>query len=224
MLCGYELTKLNTLTKNKSTKIHSQPVFHFMNKFFFAFFLIVLGLACENPFSTRKAEPPDNQNPSTFIPPTNPEFVFLNLQFAVRERNVENYILSFVDSTLSQQQFTFVPDQGVAAANPGTFAGWSLEDERLYFIQLLRETPTDSVHSLSFVEESSSEISGTATFTQNYELIFKHSLTGNTPTEFRGQSIFWLERNETGNWAIYRWQDLGNGTDPSWSELKALFQ
>ena len=195
-----------------------------MNKISFVFLLIVLSLTCENPFTTRKAEPPDTQNPSTFIPPTNPEFVFLNLQFAVLEWNVENYILSFVDSTRSQQRFTFVPDQGVAAVNPGTFADWNLENERRYLFQVLQATPGDSAHSLSFGEESRSETSKTATFTQNYELIFKHSLGRNIPTEFRGQSIFFLERNDTGDWVIYRWEDFTNGVDPSWSELKALFQ
>ena len=194
-----------------------------MNQIFFVSLLISLGLACENPFSTRKAEPPDTQNRSTFIPPTSPEFVFLNLQFAVHERNVENYILSFIDSTRSQRRFTFVPDQGAAAANPGTFTDWSLENERLYLFQLLQATPSDSLHNLGFAEESRSETSETATFTQNYELVVEHS-RANIPTEFRGQSKFWLERNETGDWAIYRWEDFTNGVDPSWSQLKALFQ
>ena len=222
VLCGYELTKLNTLTKNKSTKIHSQPVFHFMNKNSFVFFLIVLGLACENPFSTRKAELPDIQNPATFISPTDPETVFLNLQFAVRERNVENYILSFIDSTRSQRRFTFVPDQGTATANSGTFEHWSIENERLYLFQLLQATPSDSLH-LNFREESRSETSETAVFIQNYEMVVEHSRT-NIATEFRGQSKFFLERNETGDWAIYRWEDFSNSVDPSWSDLKAAFQ
>lgn len=194
-----------------------------MNKISLAFLSIILGLACENPFSTREPEPPDLQNPSTFVPPTSPEFVFLNLQFAVRERNVENYILSFVDSTRSQRRFIFVPDQGVAAVNPGTFIDWNLENERLYLFQLLQATPSSSLHNLSFVEESRSETSETASFTQNYEVVVEHS-RADIPTEFRGQSKFWLERNETGDWAIYRWEDFTNGVDPSWSELKALFQ
>ncbi len=195
-----------------------------MSKISFVSLLIIVGLACENPFSTRKAEPPDTRNPSTFVPPTNPEFVFINLEFAVLERNVENYIRSFVDSTRSQERFNFVPDQGVEAVNPGTFINWNLERERRYLSQVLQDTPADSVRNLSFEVESSSETSRTATFTQNYELIFKHTLGGNIPSEFRGQSKFWLERNDTGDWAIYRWEDFTNGVDPSWSELKALFQ
>jgi len=194
-----------------------------MNQIFFVSLLIILGLACENPFSTRKAEPPDTQNRFTFIPPTNPGFVFINLQFAIRERNVENYILSFIDSTQSQRRFTFVPDQGAATANSGTFEHWSLENERLYLFQLLQATPGDSLLNLSFREESRSETSETATFTQNYEMVIEHSRT-NIATEFRGQSKFFLERNETGDWAIYRWEDFTNSVDPSWSELKAAFQ
>lgn len=195
-----------------------------MNKISFAFFLVVLVLACENPFTTRKPEAPDAQNPSSFKSPTSPEIVFDNLRSAIRELNVENYIRSFVDPTRSEQPFTFVPDQGVAATNPGTFDNWSLEDERSYLVKALKDTPKDSTHILVFTQESQNVASETATFTQNYALIIKHLRAAeNIPTEFRGQSKFWLQRDDTGDWAIYRWEDYTNGVDPSWSELKAAF-
>ncbi|MFQ5772135.1 MAG: hypothetical protein ACE5HX_16480, partial [bacterium] len=84
-------------------------------------FFTIIG--CANPFSTRAPEPPE-QNSSNFITPSTPEIVFVNLQIAIQERNVENYIRSFVDTTRSDKRFTFVPDQGVAATNPGVFLNW----------------------------------------------------------------------------------------------------
>ncbi|MFQ5675162.1 MAG: hypothetical protein ACE5G1_04635 [bacterium] len=141
------------------------------------------------------------------------------------ERNVENYIRNFVDSTRSRNRFTFIPDNGTAEINPEIFTNWSLENERRYLSQVFQVTNRDSLVSLSFREQSPPNIEfNTATFTQTYELIVRHSLAEKTPVLFRGQATFSLERNDSGDWAIYRWEDFTNGADPSWSELKAFFQ
>jgi len=186
--------------------------------------LLTFGFGCENPFSTREPEPPE-QNSSTFINPSIPELVFVNLQLSFQERNVENYIRSFVDTTVSAQSFSFIPDQGVAATNPGTFQNWNLENERLYLLQLIQATSPDSTLGLTFREESRNEGAQTATFTQDYEIVVRHQRRDDDiPAIFRGQSKFWLSKNETGDWAITQWEDFTNGQDPSWSELKVLFQ
>lgn len=186
--------------------------------------LLVNGfIACVNPFTTRDPEPP-GQNPSTFIPPTAPEIVFINLQNAIRERNVENYIRSLVDTTRSSQRFAFVPDQGVAANHPGVFTGWGLADERRYLTNLLQATPADSGRSLLFTEVDRDEDATSATIEQRYMLVIRHTRQRGIPSLFLGQAKFFLERNTTGDWAIYRWEDFSDGVNPSWSELKALFQ
>ncbi|MFQ5866051.1 MAG: hypothetical protein ACE5IW_12560, partial [bacterium] len=91
-----------------------------MTQFRVATLFLTIISACANPFATREPEPPE-QNASNFITPSTPEIVFINLRVAIEDRNVENYIRSFVDSTRSQRRFTFIPDQGVAATQPGTF-------------------------------------------------------------------------------------------------------
>ncbi len=184
----------------------------------------VILAGCANPFSTREPEPPE-QNASNFIPPSTPDIVFVNLQIAFQERNVENYIRSFVDSTRSTRKFVFVPDLGVAFNQPGTFEGWDLRDERRYLTQLFQATPGDSLLSLTFIEVSRNEGSTTADFTQNY-IIQAHHLRQdkNIPVLYRGQAKFTLEVNTTGDWAIFRWEDISNDQDPSWSDLKAFFQ
>ncbi|MFQ5637839.1 MAG: hypothetical protein ACE5IR_07555 [bacterium] len=196
----------------------------FIRQLIHVIFLCAL-LSCENPFTTREPESPE-QRTSNFIPPSTPEIVFVNLQIAIKERNVENYIRSFVDTTRSSQSFSFIPDQGIAATNPGVFLNWQLEDERRYVTNLLQVTPRDSIPDLRFILEGSrSESSTSATFTQNYTLVVRHTRQeSNIPTEFRGQSRFMLEKNETGDWAIYMWEDFANDDNPSWSELKAFFR
>lgn len=184
---------------------------------------VLLVAACENPFSTRTPEPPE-QNTSTFIPPTSPDIVFINLQIAVREKNVENYIRCFVDTTRSNQRFTFVPDQRAVTNHLGVFDFWQLEDERLYLTRLFQATPNDSTRSLAFTTERRIEGATQATFNQIYVIRVRHTHQGESiPTVYGGQSNFLLEKNDTGDWAIFRWEDFTNGVDPSWSELKASF-
>ncbi len=193
--------------------------------FFMSIVFLLSSFACENPFTTRTPELPEENN-STFFTPNSPEDVFLNLQISIAERNVENYIRSFVDSSRSAKRFLFVPDPAVATTQPGTFLNWSLSDERRYLFQLFQATPADSLHSLRFVESETPVIlQDTATFTQDYTLTFHHTRQNESvPVVYRGQARFQLERNETGDWAIDKWEDFGNGTDPSWSDLKAFFQ
>lgn len=183
---------------------------------------MVVFFACANPFTTREPQPPQ-KTVSNYIPPITPEMVFDNMRFAILERNAENYMRSFVDTTRSEKKFEFVPDQGVAAANPGVFQNWSLSEERLYITLLFQATPADSLHELRFDEPRVEEGATTATFTQNYQLIMLHTRQGEgIPVLVKGQAKFWLEKNHTGDWAIYRWEDFTNGVDATWSKLKAL--
>ena len=183
--------------------------------------LFLLMAACENPFSTRTPEPPE-QNSSTFIPPTSPDVVFINLRVAIREKNVENYIRCFVDSTRSNQRFTFVADP-LAAFNHSELLSWDLRDERGYVVRLFQATPSDSTRILTITNGSPTpDGPDQATLSTNYTIIIEHTQQG-TPTVYRGLSNFLLEKNQTGDWAIYRWSDFNTGVDPSWSELKALF-
>ena len=202
-----------------------QVVFSLMLKNCLPLFALLISVACESPFTTREAELPDGSS-STFLNPTSPDIVFVNLRIAFDERNVENYIRTFVDSTRSSRRFKFLPDEGVAATRPGTFLNWSLEDERRYLIKLFQATSPDSVLRLTFVEDKTDESANSATVTQNYRLTARHSRQelGLGP-EVLGQAIFYLERNETGDWSIHRWEDFKvNTADQSWSELKAFFQ
>ncbi len=181
--------------------------------------------ACENPFTTREPEPPEDTN-TRIIEPTTPDNVFLNMQLAFSERNAEGYMRSFVDTSRSARRFEFIPDQAVAASQPGTFIDWGLRDERRYFVQMLQATARDSLVQLLFETESRNETANSANFTQNYTIIVRHSRQAEgLENEASGQALFFLERNDDGNWAIYKWEDFRTDNNQlSWSELKAFFQ
>jgi hypothetical protein len=179
-------------------------------------------MACDSPFSTREPEEPEERNPSSYTNPIFPETVFRNLQFAFSERNVESYMQSFVDSSRSERRFQFVPDQGFAANNPGAFDFWNLREERTQLEKVFLATPADSFIALQFIRQEFTQQTNTAIFVHDYVLTLKHTRASrNIPTEFQGRATFSLEQNETGSWAIYRWEDSGSGQDPTWSRLKA---
>src|SRR3990172_972100 len=138
-----------------------------------ALILLLLTTACESPFTTREPEKPET-NYSNYSNPSSPQIVFINMQNAIIERNAENYIRSFIDSTRSAKRFEFIPDQAVAAAQPGTFDFWSLENERQYLVQMFQATPADSTIRLVFDVVERTETSDNATFIQNYTLVVRH--------------------------------------------------
>ncbi len=185
---------------------------------------MVLSWACANPFSTRSPEPPDRTT-STFVNPSSPEIVFINLANSIQERNIENYVRSFVDSARSVRRFVFVADQGVASTRPGTFLDWGLESERTYLGHMFQATPRDSLISVKFSEQNRNDTSTTSEVTQNYTLIIAHSQNSQgLGRVIRGQASFLLERDESGDWAIYRWEDFKlDSNEQSWSDLKAFF-
>lgn len=217
---------INLLSTDGQPRLKLRPD-RFVRKPFAFVMTITLScaLSCANPFSTREPEPPDRGG-SSYVNPSDPTLVFQNMRIAIGQRNVENYLRSFVDTSRSVRGFEFIPDQGVAAANPGIFLGWSLEDERRYLVELLQAIPKDSTASLSFDIESFSESANTATFVQDYFIVAKHSQRSQgIGGEIRGRATFFLEQDESGNWAIYRWEDLKlEAGQESWSELKAFFR
>jgi len=184
----------------------------------------LLAVSCGNPFTTREPEPPDAGS-SNFLDTSTIENVFKNLENSFRGRNVEVYIRSFVDTTRSQRRFEFEPDPGVAGSRPGTFIGWAIQQERQYFSSMLQATTPDSVLNLVMTGPFPEIRSESATATRDYVIIVNHSSQSGGPRgEFTGQARFFLERDEFGDWSIYRWEDTKTGQDqPSWSELKAFF-
>jgi hypothetical protein len=185
-----------------------------------------LALSCENPFSTREPEPPEENSQSRFIDASLPDDVLTNLEYAFADRNVENYIRSLVDSTRSQLRFVFLPDQGVANNNPGVFVNWAVEDERRYLLELMQAIPPDSALTLLFLnKQAQSETIDDVIYIGDYIIVARHTLQDEEiPVTFRGQARFGMAKNQTGTWEIYRWEDFSNRTDPSWSELKAALR
>jgi len=203
-----------------------------MNYFLLAvMFLLFSG--CDSIFGTREAEDPnDDVSRSLWQQPTTPEIVLINMSNAFLERNSENYMRCLTDPSTSGRNFLYIPDQETAISNPGSFAEWGLDEERLYinFIFSKSSLPTGALSRLVFTTFVPPSIpSDTALFDEVYDLQIEHELI-NVPTNMRGISRLRMSEDSNGNWSIYRWDDLtfSSETDtldlPTWSEMKARAQ
>jgi len=183
----------------------------------------VFSLACENPFVTRTPEPPEGTG-SRWLPPFSAEVVLENLRNAIGDRNVENYIRCFVDSSRLNRRFRFDPEITVANNNPGAFFNWNLAQERDYFSELRAALPADSVCSLQLDSLQTSSFGDSAQFIFAYDLIARHRRqSAGVPGRVKGELRFWLLKDSFGDWAILRWADFATGPTQTWSALKVAF-
>ncbi len=172
--------------------------------------------------STRTPEKP-SESGSSFVPPTSPSIVIDNLTNAIRDRNTENYIKCFVDSTFSQYSFSFQATQSAQTASGPLFRDWNLVSERAYFENLRARVPTGGESTLILTDAKFESIQAdSAIYTAAYTLIVQHTVQ-NIPQEARGMLLFVLSVDRNNNWAIHRWIDNKTGDYFSWSDLKARF-
>lgn len=165
-------------------------------------------------FQTREPDAP-SAGTSTFEPPVTPDAVLRNLQSAVRESNVDNFVRCFVDTTF--RPYRFSPSQDVRS----NFGTWTLEEERRSFRTMgstLNGSPLLSlnVQNTTFFADS--------TYIIDYSLYFPHRDAG-APTYVRGNMLLHLAIDLQGRWGIDRWDDnrLPAQTDSTWSFLKFWF-
>ncbi len=187
------------------------------SRIFQALFLILI-ISCKSPFSTREAEEPIRARSNREIP-SGPEEVLRNLQSAILDKNVTDYMYCL---TSMPDKFTFIPDEFVRQNNPTVFVSWGLESEKNHMNWVKNYVPNDSLSRLFFDEISSEVFADSAIMQRKYTLILDHTYRGNVPREMTGQAVFWIFKDE-GHWFIRKWIDIGNPEKPSWSTLKAGF-
>lgn len=192
-------------------------------KLFARFACCAILFSCENPFATRAPEPPKNSG-SRYIPPFSAEIVLENMRNAISDRNVENYLRCFTDSSRTGERFRYEPDAATVNQYPGVFNQWGLAQERDYFSQLRAALPTDSLRSLRLDSLQTITFNDSAQFVRAYELNVRHKQqSAGAPGQVRGELRFWLRKDQFGEWSIYRWADFATGQAQTWSALKAAF-
>lgn len=169
----------------------------------------------------REAEAPVTSR-TTFVPPTSPDLVMVNLQFSVIEKDVNNYMACFVDTSYSTRRYTYVPDVASQIQYP-IFRLWNITNEKTYFSSLLSLTNSSSVSSLEFENQTLNSFSDTAFFDADYTLQVDHQKT-NVAKTLKGKIRLILGSDSRNLWSIHRWIDFkSNNTDTTWSVLRANF-
>jgi hypothetical protein len=157
-----------------------------------------------------------------FTPATEPLIVITNLQDAVEQKNVPNYVQCFSDPVTGPRLFTFIPSSEGAAQYATVFRDWTIVEEQAYFQNLtVRVTPT-SASRLTLTARSLFFGSDSATLEYDYVLIFEHT-DPTFPQIARGNLQFALGRNSNNIWSIYRWTDYKTTNDITWSLFKGKF-
>lgn len=185
----------------------------------FAFAMLISGC---NIFETRTPEPPQ-QAQSDFLPPTIYSIVIENLQNAIADRNVNNYVACFSDPTTGGRPFTFQPSPTAGRQYQSIFLTWDISSERGYFNNLVSQSSSSATPSLVLVPVEDQPGADSAYYSANYTLIWPNK-NSSAPQQVQGNLQFYLSVNSSGNWSIYRWVDSGTSdTVKTWSDLKAWF-
>lgn len=185
----------------------------------FFIILIILIATCDHPFSTRDPESP-NTSQSLWFPPHTPEDVLINLNYAVQERNAENYLRCFISGSESFRSFQFVPDPEAAALYPHLHQ-WTREQEETMIQETVSLVPEDSSLSIQFTEIIRDVIAAdSAVLVRTYRWQIRHNDPA-LPRELEGQVEFRMAENNVGEWWIYQWIDNSISEIPSVSIWKA---
>ncbi|MBI1802922.1 MAG: hypothetical protein HY033_10990 [Ignavibacteriae bacterium] len=168
-------------------------------------------------FQTRDPEPP-TQGSSTYETPTTYDKVLRNLQFSVADKNLNNYLGCFVDTTV--RAYIFIAAEDARRGYPDVVSQWSLESEQRYFRNL--KEATSSTPSLTIADTPPVYVStDSVLYDLNYTLFFPHNRSG-VPQIVRGNMQLSLGTDGK-RWSIHQWRDSKTTSDSTWSYLKAVF-
>jgi hypothetical protein len=178
---------------------------------------------CDNPFATREPEPPQKSQ-SSWIQPTSPNYVLVNLKNAMQEKNKSNYLRCLADTSVSPKEFIFSPEPAVANANPGVFDRWDKEAESNYINQLYSHLPKDSLITVTFNRLKETTFQDSVILLQNYAIKMQDKCDETICfNNLAGQAEFRLLRTSDDFWYIHRWSDVAISDSLTWSDLKARF-
>ena len=190
-----------------------------------ALFLLIAGFALPEGgcglFEPRSPEAP-TQSSQTFLPATDPLIVISNLQSAIEQKSVPNYIQCLSDPLAGVHTFLFVPSSEGTALYASLFRNWSTAEEQAYFQNLTTRTTATSISKLDLTEKTRSLAADSAYLEYDYTLTFENTAAG-FPSRASGNLQFALQRSSSNIWTIYRWTDFKTANDITWSLFKGKF-
>ncbi len=173
--------------------------------------LSLLSVGC---FNVRPIEPPSS-SASSWVSPTDYQILLINLQTAIAQGEVQNYLRCF-----NQDSLRFFPAANLINNHENVWQNWSILDEQAYFENVQANLSVSSGNSLVLEETDLQDVSADSLkYVGDYVLRINHADTSLT-TLFRGQLQLVVKINPFNEWEIHRWTDIEIYRDSSWSELK----
>lgn len=184
------------------------------NKFFILILIPFIIASCDL-LTTRTPEDPVNSG-SNFIPASDGETLFKNLQSSIQDGIVENYMACFVDSSYLKKNFVFNPSSG-SVINHQSLSYWDLKAEKNYFINLQSKIQQKSKINFSYTITEKVPSSDSAEYVIDYTISITSAVL---PGTFSGSSRFKIFEDSRNQWVIVEWQDIKKDDFESWSDLK----
>jgi len=172
-------------------------------------------------FEPRTPQAP-TQSSQTFLPATDPFTVISNLQSAVAQKSVPNYVQCLADQSAGGRTFVFIPSSEGTALYASLFRSWTTTDEQAYYQNLTTRTTPASLSQLDLTQKSQSLAADSALLEYDYTLTFENTMAG-FPSRASGDVQFALQRSASNIWTIYRWTDFKTTGDITWSLFKGKF-
>jgi len=172
-------------------------------------------------FEPRPAEDPAGTS-GQYPPATEARIVITNLQHAVEQKSVQNYVQCFSDPFSGPRPYSFLPSSEGSAQYASVFRSWTTAEEQAYFQNLAARTSPTSASGLVLTERSFFSSGDSALAEYDYQLTFEHTDAA-FPKSARGNLQFALARNSNTIWSIYRWSDFKTTADATWSLFKGKF-
>lgn len=175
-------------------------------------------------FSTRNPEKPET-GATGYISPTSYEIVIENLKNSIKERNLNNYLLCFSDSSITEiSEFVFNADPQILAQYLGVFSEWDIDSESKYFTSMMTNILEATHPSVSFTNIDYKNFNDSIVFTATYNLNFEFA-NDLSNKDYSGNTRMVLKNSKTGFWYITSWYDYqsSNNSSLSWSFLKSKY-
>ena len=182
-------------------------------------FALLFSMAGCGLFEPRDPEPP-GQSGLDYVPATVPSIVLSNLQAAIAQRKVDNYMRNFGDPAVTGRPFVFIPSTEASTVYPNV-REWTYANEREYFQNLVAKA--DGFSSLTLVARDSVIGPADATYNFDYVLSFQHTDAATFPTSASGNLQFILAPDATNIWYVFSWTDFSTSPEITWSSFKGKF-
>jgi len=191
----------------------------------FTILILLLFTGCEL-FRPRESEPPIGvSDPYSWRPPTSPEIVLENLSNAFPAHKLNYFLDVLSHDPESAISFEFLPDQGVASAQPGIFTDWGYTEEESFITKLFQGLHDEGLQRLTWKVDQLSPIDDRYEIIADYQLKLTYSENDSQlPTLLGGQATLTLTQNADLLFEVSKWQDLKSDTLACWSDLKTLVQ